>query len=350
MIVNLVVNARDFDARRRPHHHRDRERLARRALCPRQFGDVPPGQYVMLSVKRNRPRHPEGPFSRAVFEPFFSTKEVGKGTGLGLAMIYGFVKQSKGHIRIYSEPAKGTTVKIYLPRMHPPGRHPRRPPATQVLPGKRNCSRRRLARSSSWWKTTTLFATSPAARWKTSDIAAIHGPRRKGGARHLLAGRRPVLTSSFTDVVLPGGLNGRKLADEGGRLRPDMPTLFTTEDIRNAIVDEMDVPISACGRDEQALHARYPLAQARHRRAPGLGSSRLTLARPCGRGPTRRPACPIRHRRTRRTRASGWRAWWRSRCYFPQVARVIPRIPVLHLAADAVDFLVEKAVVGPGLA
>jgi signal transduction histidine kinase len=194
--------------------------------------DVSPGQYVMIAVTDTGMGMSRDAVEKA-FEPFFTTKEAGKGTGLGLSQVYGFVKQSGGHVKIYSEPGDGTTVKIYLPR---------------YLAEDDEASAAAAAAA----------ATAPAVPTGTPDetilvveddddvrASSVFSLRELGyrvveaptgaAALQLLDGDATVRLL-FTDVGLPGGMNGRQLADEARRRRPDLRVLFTTGYARNAIV------------------------------------------------------------------------------------------------------------------
>jgi signal transduction histidine kinase len=95
--------------------------------------DVPAGQYVMVVVSDSGSGMSPAVLARAL-DPFFTTKAVGKGTGLGLSQVYGFVKQSGGHVRIYSEPRQGTSVKLYLPRFLGTGEPVEKPERSYAVP------------------------------------------------------------------------------------------------------------------------------------------------------------------------------------------------------------------------
>jgi CheY-like chemotaxis protein len=161
------------------------------------------------------------------FEPFFTTKEVGKGTGLGLSQVYGFVRQSSGHVKIYSEVGEGTAVKIYLPRYFGTtegGQTAAMPDAMRAI-GK---------------ETILVAEDDDALRTYTTDVLRELGYRvleAGSGAEALeILARDIQVDLLFSDIVMPGGINGRQLADEALRRRPELKVLFTTGYTRNAIV------------------------------------------------------------------------------------------------------------------
>ena len=229
-VVNLVVNARDA----MPEGGRITIETANASLdeayC-RQFGDVAPGQYVLLSVTDTGTGISPENLSK-VFEPFFTTKSASTRTGLGLAMIYGFVKQSKGHIRMYSEVGHGTTAKIYLPRMAGAARIGSAPEAARAESGQAPRARAGEVALVVEDDEDVLASTVGLLReLGYSVVAARNGP---DALALLKASER--IDILFTDVVLPQGMNGRMLAIEAAALRPALPVLFTTGYARNAIV------------------------------------------------------------------------------------------------------------------
>lgn len=187
--------------------------------------EVTPGQYVLLAVSDTGQGMRPQVMARA-FDPFFTTKRGGSGTGLGLSMVYGFAKQSGGHVKIYSEPGHGTTVKLYLPRSHDPAdpaeaardRAEARGNGERVLVVEDDDAMRRL--------TCDLLTTLGYA-----PTAARHGPE----ALELLR-TMPSPDLLLTDVMLPGGLNGRQLAARAVEQRPELRVLYMSGYTENAIV------------------------------------------------------------------------------------------------------------------
>jgi PAS domain S-box-containing protein len=181
--------------------------------------DVRPGEYVLIAITDTGAGMPKDVLER-VFEPFFTTKEVGKGSGLGLSMVYGFVKQSNGHVAIYSEPGLGTTVRMYLP-------------AQQAQLSKRAPGRMHERRAMVGGAETVLVVEDdPFVRTYTvkclqslgyTVIAAVDG----NDALQKLGTDVPI-DLLFTDVVMPGGINGWELADLAQRSRPQLPVLLTS--------------------------------------------------------------------------------------------------------------------------
>jgi len=194
----------------------------------RPFPDLKPGEYVMLAVTDTGSGMVPEIMAR-VFEPFFSTKGVGEGTGLGLSTCYGIIKQSDGHISAYSEPGLGASFKIYLPQvgqlpkpLHKPAVFPGLPRGTEtILLVEDDEALRDLAK--------TLLQRLGYTVWSaTNGIEALAmGQRRDIGPIDLL----------FTDVVMPH-MSGKELSERLEAISPHTRTLFTSAFTENAIVHQ----------------------------------------------------------------------------------------------------------------
>ena len=216
-LLNLVINARDA----MPHNGKLILETANVILdCDYLMAhpDVRPGPYVMLAVSDSGVGMTPDLLEHA-FEPFFTTKEASKGSGLGLSMVYGLVKQSGGHIAIYSEPGHGTTVRLYLPPLlRPTLALPEAPIAEAVPQGQGE----------------TILVVEDDADVRLFAVSALrslgYDSRQAGEAETALQmlETMPEIALLFTDIVLPGGMDGVGLATETHRRYPGLPILFTS--------------------------------------------------------------------------------------------------------------------------
>jgi len=226
-VLNLAVNARDAMADggkltiETANAHIDDGYAASHA-------EVLPGQYVVISVTDTGAGMDPKTIAQA-FEPFFTTKAVGKGTGLGLSQVYGFVKQSGGHVKIYSELGQGTTVKIYLPRFAG-GTIEEALDADGPLP------------EGGAEETILVLEDDDDVRTNSVECLRELGYRvveaHDGPSALRLLERQTRVDLLFTDVVLPGGLTGAQVAAQARELRPELKVLFTTGYARNAIIHQ----------------------------------------------------------------------------------------------------------------
>jgi signal transduction histidine kinase len=216
-ILNLVVNARDAltDGGRIVI---ETQNAAFDESYARDNPEVMPGAYVVVAVSDNGCGIPKADLSR-VFEPFFTTKEIGKGSGLGLSQVYGFAKESGGHVRIYSEPNVGTTIRLYLPKSSD---RPSEAVRRDLLP----------LRSTTGGETILVVEDDAAVLSMAVEslgelgyrVLVAHNGRE---ALDILKGGETI-DILFSDVVMPGGINGGQLAIEARRVRPTIKVLLTS--------------------------------------------------------------------------------------------------------------------------
>jgi PAS domain S-box-containing protein len=189
--------------------------------------NVTPGQYVALCVTDTGTGMPPEVIAR-VFDPFFTTKPLGQGTGLGLSMVYGFAKQSNGHVRIYSEEGRGTAVKLYLPRHWAQAGDEAKPET--AMPGE----------PAGAGETVLIVEDEALVRMLIVEVledlgyASLEAGDAASALRVFESGVRIDLL--ITDVGLPGSMNGRQLADAAREMRPDLKVLFITGYAQNAAI------------------------------------------------------------------------------------------------------------------
>ena len=225
-LLNLCINARDA----MPNGGRVTIETDNCAFDEREASerDIQAGQYISLSVTDTGVGMTPEIMARA-FEPFFTTKPLGAGTGLGLSMIYGFVRQSGGQVRIYSEVGRGTTVAIYLPRFigeaAAAADEPKLTDAPRAKPG----------------ETVLVVDDEELVRDLVLEVlndlgyASLRAEDGASGLTILKSNARIDLL--VTDVGLPGGMNGRQLADAALLLRTDLKVLFITGYAENAVIN-----------------------------------------------------------------------------------------------------------------
>jgi signal transduction histidine kinase len=207
-ILNIAINARDAMPDGGMLTIETANSYLDEAYC-RQNPEIEPGQFVLIAITDTGTGMPPEVVAR-VFDPFFTTKPTGKGTGLGLSQVYGFVKQSKGHIKIYSEANAGTTVKIYLRRFTGAARDIKAVAAAPMRTGNRN-------------ETILVVEDDPLMCKLACDALDELGyavlQASNAAAALAILDQEPNIKLLFTDVVMPD-VDGKKLAEEALRRRP----------------------------------------------------------------------------------------------------------------------------------
>lgn len=226
-LLNLCINARDA----MPEGGRITIETANQSLdghVARAY-DMPEGQYLTLSVSDTGIGMTPEVIAR-VFEPFYTTKPIGQGTGLGLSMIYGFAQQSGGQVRLHSQVGQGTTVRLYLPRY------------TGVITGGAEVPGKLPTARAQEGETVLVVDDEATVRMLVADVllelgyAVVEAADGAAGLNALRANTNIDLI--ITDVGLPGGMNGRQMADAAQALRPDVKTLFITGYAETAVIGE----------------------------------------------------------------------------------------------------------------
>jgi signal transduction histidine kinase/DNA-binding NarL/FixJ family response regulator/CHASE3 domain sensor protein len=264
-LLNLAINARDA----MPNGGKLTIELANAYLdevYARENAEVIPGQYVMIAVSDTGEGMPPEAMARA-FEPFFTTKPEGQGTGLGLSQVYGFVKQSGGHVKIYSERGLGTTVKLYLPRSKAA---PQLTSPTRVEPAEGG------------HETVLVVEDDDGVRAAVTDMlndlgyAVLRAENAEQALELLKEGHHADML--FTDVVIPGPINTREFARLAKEILPSLKVLFTSGYTQNAIVhngrlDEgVELLSKPYRKDDLARKLRSILDAGNYKSGPNLSA------------------------------------------------------------------------------
>ncbi len=234
VVMNLATNARDAMPRGGKLTIETSNVTLDQAYV-QEHGIVPPGEYVLLAVSDSGEGIPAEHLNH-IFEPFYTTKEAGKGTGLGLATAYGIVKQSGGFIWVYSEPGLGTTFKIYLPRVHRVSEAELHPQAGKSSPHGQ--------------ETVLLVEDEAAVRTSTSEFLVRCGYTvitAENGVDALRVSRDYIglIHLMITDVVMPK-MSGPQVAMQLAAERPDMKTLFVSGYAENTVLQHGNIDVTAC--------------------------------------------------------------------------------------------------------
>jgi PAS domain S-box-containing protein len=244
-IVNLAINARDAMPDGGKLTVEANNVSADEEYC-RTNPELAPGQYVIICVTDTGSGMTREVLDH-VFEPFFTTKEPGHGTGLGLSQVYGFVKQSGGHVKIYSEVGQGTSIRMYFPRHYGDARSSA-DEAEEVLPGGEKVETILVVEDDGdlrEYVTQTLRELNYRVLSASSAQAALT----------LLLQEEPKVDLLLTDVVMPG-INGRELGRRAQQIRPTIKILYMTGYSRNAVVHQ--------GRLEEGVDLlEKPISQAK---------------------------------------------------------------------------------------
>jgi PAS domain S-box-containing protein len=224
-LLNLAVNARDAMGEHGKLTIETGNTFLDESYAATQ-GELAPGEYVVIAVSDSGSGMSPQTIARA-FDPFFTTKPEGRGTGLGLSQVHGFAKQSGGHVALHSEPGQGTTVKMYLPRntaVEAPDRLETPKPEEMTPSG----------------ETVLLVEDEPLVRMYGSEALGELGyvvlEASDGHEALRTLDAHPEITLLFTDVGLPNGMNGRRLAEEARVRRPSLKVLFATGYAKDGVI------------------------------------------------------------------------------------------------------------------